>query len=195
MNYQTYEDYMQSVLGYNPAQSNIYSPYENNYNFQNYNYMQNPFSNVQNYSRNTDDLNYLYPEIYKIAYPIICKVCTENRNKQITKELLNDLTEKVYAIIEPEDDRASSSNSIKTQPLKNGDVRNPNAREIIETRQNNPFLRDLIRILLLREFSRPNRPPAFGPGQMQPPFRPPNNPNGNMRPPFPSSGQMRYDYF
>ena len=63
--------------------------------------------------------------------------------------------------------------------LKNGDVRNPNAKEPEvrnETRQRNFLLRDLIRILILRELLRRRQRPPM------PPMRPPRPPMPPMRP-------------
>ena len=75
--------------------------------------------------------------------------------------------------------------------LKNGDVRNPNAKEPetrSDTRQRNFLLRDLIRILILRELGRPNRP---GPNPMPPPRPPrPPMPPRPPRPPMQSPWRM-----
>ena len=75
-----------------------------------------------------------------------------------------------------------NSTSNTRAPLKNGDVRNPNAKEPelrSDTRQRNFLLRDLIRILILREFGRPGMRPPFPPGR---PPRPPMGPGGNQMP-------------
>ena len=91
------------------------------------------------------------------------------------------MTDEIYQNIEPDDQ--ISSNVRSQAPLKNGDVRNPNAKETEfttkETRQTNFLLRDLIKILLLREWLRPNRPPL---GPQYPPPRPPYGPPS--RPPM-----------
>lgn len=75
-----------------------------------------------------------------------------------------------------------SSTSTTSRPaLKNGDVRNPNVKEPetrSETRQRNFLLRDLIKILILRELinnrppNRPPMPPQRPPRPQMPPFRP-----------------------
>ena len=85
------------------------------------------------------------------------------------------MTDKIYNSLE----ETRSSQNLRT-PLKNGDVRNPNAKEpeiSNETRQRNFLLRDLIKILILRELGRPNRPP------MRPPYQPPRPPRP-QRPPM-----------
>ena len=135
---------------------------------------------------NTELLDTMYPEIYRIVYPMVCKVCMQNSQREITRELIDSMTEEVYTNIEPEE-RQSPSNTTSRPILKNGDVRNPNAKEPetrSETRQSNFLLRDLIRILILRELIRRRRP-DHGPGPMPPrPPRPPMPPR-QPRPPQP----------
>lgn len=183
MNYQNYEEYMRSVLGYSP------SPYsERNYTYTDsqedmYSYT----DEMPIMQQQTQDLTAFYPEIYKIIYPMVCKVCNININRELTKELLEQMTDEIYKNVEPEEECPRK----EPEPLKNGDVRNPNAKEPemsqSETRQTNFLLRDLIRILILREFGRPGRPP------MRPPFppggRPPMGPGGPGMPPRPGNAR------
>ena len=95
----------------------------------------------------------LYPEIYRIVYPMICKICNGN-TRPITEELVNEMTDNIYNNIESED---FFENDTRVAEVKKGDVRNPNVKtsvtEVKEDRQRrpNPTLRDLIRILILRE--------------------------------------------
>ncbi len=176
MDYQNYEDYMRSVLGYSP-----YVP--NNYTYTNeqediYNYSDDEVM-MQQQAR---DLTEFYPEIYKIIYPMVCKVCNVNSNRELTKDLLEQMTDEIYKNVEPEQETECT---VRTKPpLKNGDVINPNAKEseveVKETRQTNYLLRDLIRILLLREWGRPSRPPVRPP--FQPGGRPPMGPGMQMPP-------------
>ena len=132
---------------------------------------------------NTEALTEFYPEIYKLLYPMVCKICNQNNNREITKDLIDRMTDEIYVNFEAEE--SPTQNNMRS-PLKNGDVRNPNAKEP-EVRQTpgarNFLLRDLIRILILRELGRPgNRPPFPGRPPMPPP-RPPIGPGGN-RPPW-----------
>lgn len=198
MSYQNYEEYMRSVLGYSPYAGNDYT-------------YTNEQEDIYNYSNDTmqvtptQDLTPFYPEIYKIIYPMVCKVCNINLNRELTKELLDQMTDEIYNNMEPEEEECPTR---KEPPLKNGDVRNPNAKEpevqVKETRRTNFLLRDLIRILLLREWGRPGRPP------MRPPFppggRPPMGPGtggpggmpprpGNGRPPMGPPPPPRPRYF
>lgn len=188
MDYQNYEEYMRSVLGYSPYVDRNYtytSSQEDMYN----NYMNmSETSNMQP----TQDLTEFYPEIYKIIYPMVCKACNVNSNREVTKDLLEQITDEIYRNVEPEEQQTTSRADVQ---LKNGDVINPNAKEpeqqTRETRQNNFLLRDLIRILLLKEWGRPNRPPIrppFPPGGGRPPMGPgPGMPPPN-RPPRPPMG-------
>ena len=186
MNYQNYEEYMRSVLGYSPYVENDYTYTDEQEDI--YNYSNDMMTNVQ-----TQDLTPFYPEIYKIIYPMVCKVCNVNTGRELTKDLLEQMCDEIYRNVEPEQETQSSTRN--QAPLKNGDVRNPNAKEPIapikETRQTNFLLRDLIRILILREWGRPPRPPQ------RPPFpggRPPARPGGpgNVRPPMPPPPRPRY---
>mgnify|MGYP004515943237 FL=1 len=171
-----YEEYMRSVLGYNQIPNNIYtgsSPTYDNY------YYDTSYLNSRNYNNvNDDEIENLYPDIYRIIYPMVCKSCSQNSGRDITRDLVDTMTDDIYYNIEP-DERQPSANTARPV-LKNGDVRNPNAREPEtrgETRQGNPVLKDLIRILVLRELlrRRPNRP-------LVPPHRPPRPPMPPFRP-------------
>lgn len=154
MNYQNYEDYMRAVLGY--------ANNEPNYTYDSY------YPRMEQPQHN--ELNELYPDIYRIVNPVVEDVCNRNRNKNITEELVRTMTEEVYNNIEG---NPSLKVNIQVKPeLKNGDVRNPNAKNS-ETRQRNFLLNDLIRILILKNLLRP-RPP------MRPPF-----PGPGPRPPYP----------
>ncbi len=185
MSYQNYEEYMRSVLGYSPYVGNDYTytdEQEDIYNYSNDTMQVTPTAPTQ-------DLTQFYPDIYKIIYPMVCKVCNINLNRELTKELLDQMTDEIYQNMEPEEEECPTR---KEPPLKNGDVRNPNAKEpevqVKESRRTNFLLRDLIRILLLREWGRPGRPP------MRPPFpppggRPPMGPGGPGMPPRPGNGR------
>ena len=192
MNYQNYEEYMRSVLGYSPYTDRNYTytdAQEDIYNYAN---------EIAISNTTSQDLTSFYPEIYKIIYPMVCKACNMNSNREITKDLLEQMTVEIYRNVEPEEQQTNSRTEI---PLKNGDVINPNAKETKqtsrETRQTNFLLRDLIRILILREFGRPNRPPIrppFPPDGGRPPMGGPGMPPPNRpgRPPMGPPPRPRY---
>ena len=168
MSYQNYEEYMRSVLGYSPYVENDYTYTDEQEDIYAYS------NDMMQMQQQTQDVTPFYPEIYKIIYPMVCKVCNSNSGRELTKDLLEQMCDEIYRNVEPEQESEVS-------------VRNPNAKEpvqpIKETRQTNFLLRDLIRILLLREWGRPSRPPQ------RPPFpggRPPMRPGGpgSGRPPM-----------
>lgn len=154
MYYQNYEDYMRAVLGY--------ATNEPNYTYDNY------YPRIEQQEQRIE-LENLYPDIYRIVNPIVEEVCNKNRNRNITEELVKSMTDEVYTNVEKSNSQLNVQ--VKTE-LKNGDVRNPNAKQN-EPRQRNFLLNDLIRILILRNLLRP-----------RPPVRPPY-PGPNPRPPYP----------
>lgn len=173
MNYQNYEEYMRSVLGYSPYADRNYTYTDEQEDIYNY------ANEIAINNMPSQDLTALYPEIYKIIYPMVCKICNMNSNREITKELLEQMTDEIYRNVEPEEKQTTRIEP----PLKNGDVINPNAKETKqqsrETRQTNFLLRDLIKILILKELGRPNRPPVrppFPPNGGRPPMGGPNRP-------------------
>lgn len=135
--YRNYEEYMQSVLGYSAPSNNTYR--ETNYD-------------VMRVNQNMQEVNSLYPEIYGIVYPVVQKVCSRISGYSISKEQIDQMVDEVYNVIEPREEVEDTREN-----LKNGDVKNPRAKETRRPRPNNYLLRDLIRILLIRELLS-NRP-------------------------------------
>lgn len=181
-----YEEYMRNSLGYNMNPM---------MNMENDNQMY--YEDENNFTYNQLNVDNLYPEIYRIIYPMVCKACMDV-NENISEDLISRITNEIYINVENaemmEEKRNAQANSVNSMNNKNikSDVSSNrtassnlvntssavNSRQ--ETRQRNPFLRDLIRILVLRELlGRPHRP-------HWPPFRPPHG--GGMgpgpRPPF-----------
>lgn len=164
--YNSYEEYMQSVLGMNMP--NTYAqPVNNNY------YYEPRMQEV-----NAPEINKLYPEIYGIIYPMVQKACSRINVDMMSEIQINTMVDEVYNAIEPGDDTLDSRDTGNV--LKNGDVKNPRAKE---TRRpnNNYLLRDLIRILIIREllqggmhnnFPRPPMGGMPGPGGRPPMMRP-----------------------
>lgn len=203
MYYNEYEDYMRSVLGYNNR---------NNANSYNENYEQNYYT-MPTYNNNTrmvkDNIEDLFPDIYKIINPMVCKVC-QNNTRPITNELVEQMTMEVYNNIEVDEinvvnvnietRESNNSKTINQKQTENREVKdskkqpeNIENRSISESRAprpNNPLLRDLIKILILNHLlgggifpgRPPMRPPFPGPGVPGIPPRPP------VRPPFPGQG-------
>ena len=113
MDYQSYEDYMRSVLGYNHMPNDIYANMYNN--------VPNNYYDMPTYDTsymNTEYLNDYYPETYRMIYPMICKICNQCGNSPISKEMLESMVDEIYRNFEPEDQEEE-----KLPTLKNGDVR------------------------------------------------------------------------
>lgn len=171
MYYQNYEDYIRNILGY-PVQSDINQISNSTYN--NYEYI----TNRPTYDKNILDL---YPEIYKIINPMVCKICEAN-TKPITNELLEQMTDEIYLNIENDNSEISNSNGdvvnirvnvpkeqnnnsnrrrqsdinrnnseISSVDNKKTDKENNKENENRQIRRRNPMLRDLIRILILNQ--------------------------------------------
>ena len=96
--------------------------------------------------------------------------------------------------VTPQASKSSKSDSLSNRTgssLNSSSSSSSNVRQQ-ETRQRNPLLRDLIRILVLRELmGNPGRPrPPF-----RPPVRPPFGPGPEPRPPFPGpQPRSPYEY-
>ena len=192
-----YEEYIRSVLGYpSTANMNQNQMYQNEY--------PNPSQvNMRN------DLEEFYPEIYKIIYPMVQKACDGNVRAN-TREEIEKMTDEIYSAIEDNNqinvninlgNTVSTTNTNRTQnrnelskeeiQKKNSEKQEVENRNIetesrISPRNNN--LRDLIKILLIRELLR-RRHNHFPP-------RPPHNPRPPMRPPImPRNYQPLYDIY
>ena len=203
MYYQNYEDYMRSVLGYPMENQNTYRMETIGEQFNN---------NIM--YRNTKELEECYPEIYKMINPIVCEVC--DRNTNVTRNDIENMVEEVYQKVIVNNEitvRLNIDNrSVDKEENRNNNVKTNNSRIIsnepirqtreVENRQrrpnNNQFLRDLIRILILNRLlgggqGRPPRPRPPFPGQERPPF--PGGPGGMMpRPPQPRNYEDYYKF-
>lgn len=179
MYYQNYEDYMRSVLGY---------PMENQDTYR-MNYFEDTRNCIMPY-QDTKELEDCYPEIYKIINPIVCEVC-DRCSRPITRDVVDNMVEEVYQKIKINNEIAIKINIENRSNEKETENRTSNAKlntnknisneqvkrnveiENRQRRPNNPFLEDLIRILILNRLLG-----GFFPG------RPPR-PRPPMRPPFP----------
>ena len=176
MNEQSYEQYIRSILGY--SDNNIYD---------------NSYVTNSRQTTNNDMLEECYPEIYKIVYPMVTTACNNN-TVPVTRELVENLTDEIYSAVETNTEiginitlknevktNHSMSNNVKSEPIRRETkMQNSNDEREKENRGEdrqigNRGLRDLIKILLIRELI---GRPGF-PGQQRPPFPP------RPRPPFP----------
>ena len=151
-----YEEYMNNLLGIRNENSNYdldLKKYDNNYNYD-YNYMQsqNMFQN-----RGNDELETLYPETYKIVYPMVKKVCMQN-TKPITQELVDNMTNEIYTNIEAGGDIINVNIDIgdNRESKTDMEVKAENNRGTDNRQFNNP-MNDLIKILIF-SFPFPQKP-------------------------------------
>ena len=176
MLYNNYEEYMRNVLGHSYTPGNTYEQFDNNYaNCMNYNFANRntSYTNPYNNSSNIEDM---YPDLYRLINPLVCDMCDKN-NKPITEDLVEQMTNHIY-------DNVVNRVEIQNVINLNIETRNSKTKENeknIENRspvpasrpRRNRLLQDLIRILLLNELLRRNRPPFRpGPGPMPMPPRP-----------------------
>ena len=192
-----YEEYIRSVLGY-PSITN-----------RNQNQMyQNEYPNPSQI-RMRNDLEECYPEIYKIIYPMVQKACDGNMRAN-SKEEIEQMTDEIYSAIEDSNqinvnihlgNTISTSNTNRSQnnnelskekiPKKNSEkqeVENKNVDAENKRSPRNNNLRDLIKILLIRELL--GRPHNYFPPS------PPHHPRPPMRPPImPRNYQPFYDIY
>ena len=205
-----YEEYMRNSLGYNMPMMNMNQMGMNQMN------MNEMYESENNFSCNqvVDDM---YPEIYRIIYPMVCKACMAV-DENISEDLVSRMVNEIYMNVEnmecmqetrgssisvsPQASKSSKSDLTNTSRTGSGLSSSSSSSSVSssvrqqETRQRNPLLRDLIRILVLRELlGNPGRPrPTF-----RPPYRPPfgggMGPGQGPRPPFPGpQPRSPYEY-
>lgn len=189
MFYSNYDNYMQDCYCYNQYPNNRYVTY-NPYamNAQNLS-MQN--TNMQNTNAQIEALNNMYPSIYKIINPVVSRVLLGNNTQYLTEDILNNLADTVYGIVENQidigTDTTTASNDNKTTTnninqtarttVDRGTANsnyNYNTSNTYSQKTDNLLLKDLIRILILKEFSSKRYQPNI---QSQPQQYP--NPNSN----------------
>lgn len=165
MNDSIYEEYMRSVLGYQPMKNNTYDVNYDNFEMTN-------MSSMNTIQR--QELEKCYPDIYTIIYPMVQRICSQN-TRPLTRELIDSMTDEIYFAVEDK------------EMLENRD-KQESASKTIEATENRQIIRntglnDLIRILILRELlgrpgfpgGRPQRPISPRP-PMRPPMGPPPKP-------------------
>ncbi|MBP3595837.1 MAG: hypothetical protein J6J60_00325 [Clostridia bacterium] len=160
MYYQNYDDYMRDVFYFNQIPNPIQNP---NMGCQNVGFNQsvntigqmNPMNQTINY-------NNMFPSIYRIVQPVVARVVTGNNYQYITEDNLNSMVDTVYNIVEGDVANNNESDSQTTQTVSAQTTRTQNANtnnssnNVSNTRncenQNaTVLLKDLIKILLLKE--------------------------------------------
>lgn len=138
MNFQSYDDYMRSLVGFP------------NMNCQNMCSMNNPAPFGQSMFQAADNLERMYPDTYRIVFPMVVSACNMV-TMPITEEMLDRMTDDIY-------DRAATDSRISIDINIGIETRDENSakQNSDEVRQRRPmrrnrFFRDFIRVLLLRE--------------------------------------------
>ncbi|MBR3614750.1 MAG: hypothetical protein IKL55_06190 [Clostridia bacterium] len=115
------------------------------------------------------NLSNLYPSIYRIINPVVSRVISNN-NQVITEELLNNMTDTVFNIVEGQIDlgddvvQRNTQNEVQSSSNTSSNVSNntsstratENSRQTTQqtsfrNNRNDHLLRDLIKILIIKE--------------------------------------------
>ena len=179
---QCYDDYLRTALGIGTNYDNMYG----NCNTNDY-YLNNMQSNTYGMSR--EQLESCMPDIYKIINPLVVRTWNIN-TKPITIELIEQITEQIYETVD--DHREIRMNINLTNEVSKSDDRSKAKEEtkedraVHEDRNTNYLLKDLIRILTIKDllgrpnFMPPNRPPMYPPFPGGPMPRPPMPPRDRI---------------
>ena len=194
-----YEDYMQNYWNYpmgnypvegyqntyEQCPDNCQCGYNMNRSFYEYDYNYSPYRqniNYQNRGISNTEIEELYPEIYKIVYPMVKKICNNN-SRMITDEVIEQMTEEVYSNLEENNGvelNITLNNNIRGEKTNTQDEKQENRNH----RRNNNIM-DIIKILILRELvGRPCKGNNCRPGPRPP--MPPYPP----RPQYPRYGEI-----
>lgn len=172
-------NYMQDLNYYNQNPSVGFNPYMAN-NYQTPNMNPNPQMPMQQ-----QNLNAMYPAVYRIISPVVSQVLATNNTGYLTEDLLNSMVDTVYNIVEGDinledhtnpvnrtvtNDNANNSNCARTNST------NPSSTSTTSTNsgtnRQNSLLRDIIKIMILNNIisRRANvNPPMMMPNNMQNP--------------------------
>ena len=158
MDYQNYDDYMRSVLGQsNMNCSNMGCMDCSNMNYSNM-YMNNP-AQYQNMFQSCDYLETMYPDTYRVVYPMVVSACNMV-NSPVTEDMLDRMTNDIYDRAET-DGRINIDINVGVEVRENNDSKQVSSDSRQMRPRRNRFFRDLIRILLIRELLRRRRRPGF----------------------------------
>ena len=166
MFYQDNNDFMRDSFYVGNGMNSTYP-----YNGMMYGNMQNPYmqNNYQIPMQNqANSLNNMYPQIYRIINPVLNRVVSTSNTQFITEDNLNNMVDTIYNIIEGDvsnlmdmpinsaqgDDTvipSSQNNTRATQNSSSNNERRGNSNDMDYQKNHNRLLRDLIKILLIKE--------------------------------------------
>lgn len=142
-------NYMQDLNYYNQTPNFGYNPYMANQNM-----------NMGQMPMQQQNLNSMYPAVYRIILPVANQVLGNNTG-YLTEENLNNMVDQVYNIVEKDINLENNSNcTSQTSAGENSNYERNSVRpsattnDSVTTRvpnRQNSLLKDLIRIILLNE--------------------------------------------
>lgn len=139
-----------------------------------------------------ENIEEMYPEIYKIIYPMVKKACNRN-TRSVSSDLIDEMAEDIYSNIETNnvislninvENLGNENNRGGEETKKEVEEKNLENRSI-ENRKRKGLLFDFIKVLLIRELL------DRCPGNRPRPPRPPR-PNYPGRPPKPGDWEDIY---
>lgn len=157
MDFQNYDDYMRSTLGF----SNMGAQSMGGMNCGNMCAV--PFQSMssnQMWQTPSCDLERMYPDSYRVIYPMVVSVCN-TITMPVTEDMIDRMTNDIYdrAVT---DARISVDINVEVETREENDDRQMANRPRRPRPRRNRFLRDFIRVLLLRELlGRQRRFPIF----------------------------------
>ena len=125
MFYPSYEDYMRDMFYFNGLQNN-----NMNYPFMGY---------------NSQNLNDYYPQIYKIVNPVVQKVVSGNNYQFTNEDSVNNIVDVVVGIT------AGDINNLENVGNNSAKQSNSSNSGSTQSQENNMLLKDLIKILTIKE--------------------------------------------
>lgn len=163
MYYQNYDDYMRDVFYFNQMPNQ-------NMGFQGF---QNPNSVNMNGNmpiNSGNNMNTLYPSIYRIVQPVVVRVVNGNNSQFLTEDNLSSMADTVYNIVEGDIMAISNTDAVLTSGATStttsqgsSNSTKTNAVEVntqvaqCNNQQNaTVLLKDLIKILIIKEWSNRN---------------------------------------
>lgn len=145
MDFQSYDEYMRATLGYPSMNSQMnmgICPNMCAMPYSNPNMMATPMG--QNSSCNLDRF---YPDSYTIIYPLVVSTC-RNASMPFTEDMINRMTDDIY-------DKAVADSRISIDINIDVEKRETSSDRVVQRPPKRPrrnrFLRDFIKVLLLRE--------------------------------------------
>lgn len=130
MFYPNYEDYMRDIFYFNGLQNtNTSYPYMMGFNNQN--------------------LNDYFPSIYKIVNPVIQKVVSGNNYQFTNEESVNNIVDVVLGITAGDINNLENNGNNDKRQNQNTNCNNNNCSQ--DNKENNMLLKDLIKILTIKE--------------------------------------------